>query len=561
MVINERKNLFMRIKFIILVCLFPLFSEADSTDFYYWVSFKDKAGSEAYLKQPEFFLSQRSILKKYAAGIGITTEDLPVSGKYIEDLRSKGFSVQFGSRWLNAALVITPDSVAVKKLSVLDFVKSVVPLGYKTWGRTGLSDIPETGVMEEKTIPVKTDPVAMNHYGAARDQITQMGIEAIHQKGFNGKGITVAVLDAGFYKANRMQLFDSIFLQESIVRTFDYVDHEFDVYDDDDHGMQVLSCMAANKPGVMVGSAPGASFMLFRTEDAAIEMPYEEAFWIQAAEEADKWGADIIASSLGYTTFDDERYDHKLSDLDGKTTLISRAAEMAASRGILVVSSAGNEGDGSWRKLAAPADAAHVIAVAAADKDGEIAGFSSRGPTADGRIKPDVAAMGKRTAVASGSGYIVKSNGTSYSAPLMAGALASAMQYTGMNAVEIRQTLLSGKLPDTLSGYGIPNFSSPKWKPAPAPKSHEAADPRFIQWVPGDTLNLPFVIGTRFSPEKEWTYKLSCDCGKVWQQAPLQRMTANWYGTIIAPIASGMHFLEVTDGKTVFKESFYYHKP
>lgn len=575
--INEHKNLFMRTKFIILLSLFPLFSEADTTDFYYWVSFKDKAGSEAYLKQPEFFLSQRSILKKYAAGIGITADDLPVSGKYIEGLRLKGFSVQFGSRWLNAALVITPDSVAIKKLLVLDFVKSVEPLGYKTRERAVMFETNDAAVMGAKSIPVKTDPIPGNHYGAAQDQITQMGIDALHGKGYTGEGIQIAVLDAGFYKADRMQLFDSLFLKghtvvtfdydslffpSHIIKTYDYVDHEVDVFDDDDHGMQVLSCMAANKPGVMVGSAPGASFMLFRTEDASIEMPYEEAFWVRAAEEADKWGTDIIASSLGYTTFDDERYDHKLSDLDGKTTLISRAAEMAASRGILVVSSAGNEGDGSWGKLAAPADAAHVIAVAAVDKDGEIAGFSSRGPTADGRIKPDVAAMGKRTAVASGSGYIVKSNGTSYSAPIMAGALASAMQYTGMTAAEIRSTLLSGNSRDTLVGFGIPDFSNPKWKPAtPNPKSHEAADPRFSNWVPADTMYVPFVIGTRFSPEKEWTYKLSCDCGKVWQQAPLQQVAANWYGTIIAPELSGMHFLEVTDGKTVFKESFYYHKP
>ena len=553
----------MRIKFTIFLCLFPLFSAADSIEYYYWVSFRDKACSESQngLKQPDFFLSKRSILKKYAAGTGITGDDLPVCPKYVNELKLHSLSIPFTSRWLNAAFVVVRDTTAITAISELDFVTTVTPLGYKTLKPFDASEYAVIGMMEENSIPVKTEPVKGSIYGAAKDQIVQLKVDELHRKGFTGKGIQIAVLDAGFYKANKMQLFDSLFMQQRIINTYDYVDHETNVFNDDDHGMQVLSCIAANKPGVMVGSAPGASFMLFRTEDASIEMPYEEAFWVRAAEQADAFGADIITSSLGYTTFDDERYNHKLSDLNGKTTLISRAAEMAASRGILVVSSAGNEGDASWGKLAVPADAAQVIAVAAVDKDGEIAGFSSRGPTADGRIKPDVAAMGKRTAVASASGYIVKSNGTSYSAPLMAGALASAMQYSGMSAVQLRKTLLADKMPDTLTGYGIPDFTAEKWKPVLPPKSQQVADSRFTNWVPGDTLYLPFVIGTSFSPEKQWTYKLSCDCGKVWQQAPLERVTSDWYGTIIAPVATGLHFLEVTDGKTVFKESFYYYKP
>ncbi len=552
----------MRIKIGIFTLLMPLLSAADTTDYFYWVTFKDKAGSEVYLRHPDQFLSNRSILKKYAAGIAITTEDLPVSEHYLSRLRQKGLSVQFASRWLNAACVVTHDTGAMAGIKKLNFVASAISLGFRVREDMSRYEPVISGLMEEKSIPVKTEPSSVSPYGAAKDQIMQIKADELHRKGFTGKGIQIAILDAGFYMANRMQLFDSLFLQGRILKTFDYVENEDDVFDDDDHGMQVLSCIAANKPGVMLGSAPGAEFLLFRTEDASVEMPFEEALWVQAAEQADKLGADIITSSLGYTTFDDDRFNHKLLDLDGKTTLISRAAEIAASKGMLVVSSAGNEGDVTWGKLAAPSDAAHVIAVAAVDKDGEIAGFSSRGPTADGRIKPDIAAMGKRTAVASASGYIVKSNGTSYSAPLLAGALASALEYTGMTASQLRNTLLSGNKPDTLVGYGLPDFTEPKWKPViPAPKSHESADPRFIHWVPADTLNFPFVIGTVFSPEKQWTYKLSCDCGKVWQQAPLERVAANWYGTIIAPVATGLHFLEVTDGKMVFKESFYYQKP
>jgi len=563
MVINASKNLFMRIKFTISMFLCPLLSIADTSEYYYWVTFRDKAGSENYLRQPDVFLSKLSILKKYAAGTGITMDDVPVSHTYIKQLDFKGLSVPFTSRWLNAAFVVAKDTATIRSVSRLDFVTSVVPLGYKNLGSETLSEAEESSIEEEKFIPVKTEPIAKSRYGAAQDQIAQIKLDLLHRKGFTGRGIQVAVLDAGFYKVNKMQLFDSLFLQGRITKTFDYVDHEADVYDDDDHGMQVLSCLAANREGVMVGSAPGATYMLFRTEDAAVEMPYEEAYWVRAAEQADALGVDVIISALGYNTFDDERYNHKISDLDGKTTLISRAAEMGALRGILVVSSAGNEGDNSWGKITVPADAEHVIAVAAVDKDGKIAGFSSRGPAADGRTKPDVAAMGKRTAIASASGYIVKSNGTSYSAPIMAGALATAMQYNGMTAAELRNTLLSDKLPDTLTGFGLPDFSSLKWKPVkPAVKCHEAADPRFTYWVPADSISVPFVIGTKFLPEKEWTYKLSCDCGKVFvENTPLIKVAANWYGNIIAPPKTGLYFLEVTDGKTVFKESFYYFAP
>jgi len=442
--------------------LFPLFAMADTTEYYYWVTFRDKVGSENYLRQPDVFLSKRSILKKYAAGAGITMDDVPVSNNYIKQLDLKGLSVPFTSRWLNAAFVITKDTKIIKDVSKLDFVTSVVPLGYKVLGVSSPAESEESGTMEEKSIPVKTEPMPKNKYGAAQDQITQIKIDALHRKGFIGQDVQIAILDAGFYKANKMQLFDSLFLQGRIIKTFDFVDHEADVYDDDDHGMQVLSCIASNREGVMIGSAPGANYLLFRTEDANVEMPYEEAYWIRAAEQADALGVDVITSSLGYNTFDDERYNHKISDLDGKTTLISRAAEIAAKRGILVVSSAGNEGDNSWKKLTVPADSEHVIAVGAVDKDGDVAGFSSRGPAADGRIKPDVAALGKRTAVASASGYIVKSNGTSYSAPIMAGALATAMQYNGMTAAEVRNTLLSGTLPDTITGYGtFPIFRLP----------------------------------------------------------------------------------------------------
>jgi serine protease AprX len=554
--------LFRRIKLIILLLCFGHGLRADSTTYYFWVEFKDKAESIALLTQPESFLSKQSILRKYAAGIPITYTDLPVSNAYLRQLQSSGYLVQFGSRWLNAALVKTLDSSACYKLRDFPFVKSAISLGYKENPAPPDYDTEVSGIAEKISIPVKSEATETSTYGAAYEQITQLKVDELHRRGYDGRGIRIAILDAGFYKANQMQLFDSLFQQGRVLFAHDFVDHENNVYNDDDHGMQVLSCLASDIDGVMRGSAPGADYLLLRSEDASIEMPFEEALWVQAAEFADRIGVDVISSSLGYTTFDDEKYDHRLSDLDGETTIISRAAEAAASKGILVVTSAGNEGDVSWGKIAVPADAEHVIAVAAVDKAGEIAGFSSRGPTFDGRIKPDVAAMGKRTAVASASGYIVKSNGTSYSAPLLAGAMASAMQATGYNAMQMRNALLRSKSPDTLVGHGIPDFSDSVWMPAKRnPKSHEVQDPGFIHWVPSDTVRHAFVVATQFAPEKQWRYKLSCDCGKVWSQEPMTEIRKNWYGTLIVPEKTGLHFLEVTDGKSKFKESFYFIEP
>jgi hypothetical protein len=227
--------------------------------------------------------------------------------------------------------------------------------------------------------------------------------------------------------------------------------------------MNVLSCMAAKVPGVMVGTAPGASYWLLRTEDANSEYLIEEHNWASGAEFADSAGADLINSSLGYTTFDDKSTNHKYADLDGKTAPATKAAAIAAKKGLIICNAAGNEGDGDWRYIGAPADAEGILTVGGVDPEGIAAAFSSLGPASDGRLKPNVAAQATETIVASVSGNFYPSQGTSFASPILCGMVACLLQANPgrLPADVIKAIELSGNKyhnPDSVLGYGIPDF-------------------------------------------------------------------------------------------------------
>jgi hypothetical protein len=289
--------------------------------------------------------------------------------------------------------------------------------------------------------------------------------DLMHQAGFTGQGILIAVLDAGFSNANNIAPLDSLFAQGRIVGTWDFVDNESDVYDDDAHGSMVLSAIGANSPGELIGTAPHASYLLLRSENAPAEAIIEEYNWASAAEYADSAGAYIINSSLGYTVFDDPSQNHTYANLDGNTTPISIAADIAASKGMVVCNSAGNEGNGSWFRISAPADADSILAVGAVDAAGMNVGFSGKGPSYDGRVKPDVSAQGFGTIVAdpwNGTG-VFGGSGTSFSSPLVAGMVATLWQCSPNSTSQsiinaIRQSSSQAANPDSLLGYGIPDF-------------------------------------------------------------------------------------------------------
>jgi len=285
---------------------------------------------------------------------------------------------------------------------------------------------------------------------------------SLQNSGFTGIGILIAVLDGGFSNAEKISSLENLRKRNGIKGTWDFVEKSANVYAFHDHGTAVLSILAGNLPGELAGSAPGASYLLLRTEDTFAEYPAEEDFWTAGAEYADSLGADIISSSLGYCTFDNPFYNYKYSDLDGQTAFVTKAAGIAASRGIVVVNSAGNERDKDWKYIIAPSDADNVLSVGAVDMNREISAFSSAGPSFDGRVKPDVSAMGVAVPLQVNEMYAEKSSGTSFSCPLISGLCACLMQAVPLaNGADIITSLRISSdryfFPDSLYGYGIPD--------------------------------------------------------------------------------------------------------
>ena len=299
-------------------------------------------------------------------------------------------------------------------------------------------------------------------YGAADAQLKSLNGKRLHESGYRGRGMMIAVFDGGFMNVDKIPALHKIKLAG--VKDF-VVPESKNVFGEMEHGTMVLSTMAANAPDFYVGVAPEAQYLLIRCEDERTESLAEEDYWASAAEYADSCGVDVINSSLGYHGFDDSSMNHHYYEQDGKTVLISRTASMCADKGIVCVNSAGNDGMGSWKKINFPADAKDILTVGSINEHGMNAAFSAVGPTADGRIKPDVMAFGSPTCVITGRGSIINDNGTSFSSPLVAGMVACLWQaLPGKTAKQIIKLVkLAGdnqQHPDNVFGYGVPDF----WK-------------------------------------------------------------------------------------------------
>ncbi len=441
-------------------CLLPallLASQPPEEPARYWVSFSDKSGSPYSLSDPGAFLSERALLRRIRQGIPLEEADLPVNPQYVGALLSHPtVEVLYTSRWLNGALVSTSHEQVMEAIGRQAFVREVVlvkPAGVKKSG-TAIPEHSKWQGVESEGVP---------DYGDSRTQVLQLNGQALHQEGFWGRDIHMAVLDAGFLDVDVLPYFERLRGEGRILGVRDFVDPAGDPYRSHFHGMTVLSVMAAESPGILLGTAPAASYWLLRTEDVSSEFLIEEYNWLAAAEMADSAGVDIINSSLGYTLFDDPSQNHRPVDLDGQTTVVARAASMAGRRGILVVNSAGNYGAGEWGVVGSPADSREVLAVGGVDARGMRVPFSSSGPTADGRIKPDVVAMGAGVAAVTPVGAIGGVNGTSYASPLVAGMAACLWErFQFLSARDLREliraTASQAHNPDMLSGYGIPDF-------------------------------------------------------------------------------------------------------
>jgi subtilisin family serine protease len=443
---------------IFFVCTY---AEAQYTK--YVVELTDKKGTAYSLNNSIAFLSQESIDRKRKFKISIDSLDLPVSEDYLDSIRSiGGVEIINTSKWLNQVLISTTDEDAIIRITQFPFVKKRTPLSNKALKknnnliRDNIQDV--SGNYEE----LETEENILN-YGNTSAQVTIHEGEYLHNKGYQGQGIKIAIFDGGFLRYQTNLAFDSIRRNGQIKMTWDFVARNSLVNEDNYHGAYCLSILAGNIPGTYVGTAPQASYCLFRTEDVESEYPIEEQNWIAAAEMADSIGVDMISSSLGYSTFDDESLDHSYEDLNGKTTLISRAATIAAKKGIIVMTSAGNEGADDWRYISAPADAEGILSVGAVDISKQIADFSSYGPSFDGRIKPEIASVGWGTYLINSLGRVTRSNGTSYSTPNIAGLIACLWQafpeFSSNEIIEvIKESADRYTTPDVRTGYGLPNM-------------------------------------------------------------------------------------------------------
>jgi serine protease AprX len=446
--------------FICFWLVLPFVLQAQTAPDKYWIQFTDKKNSSFSVDHPEAFLSYRAIDRRARYQISIVENDLPVNQEYLAGLQDTGAEIIHRSKWFNGASVKVTDPEILELIRQLPYVANIKSVKVITASQKveKFDELLQTPSGQS----YGTDTSYYN-YGYGSNQIAMVNGHILHNQGFRGQGMIIAILDGGFSQVDINPAFDSLWANHQILDTWDFVKGSELGFDAHTHGGHVLSVMGSNLPGVLVGTAPKASFMLFRTEDGGNEYRIEEDNWVAAAEYADSAGADLINNSLAYTRFDDPGMDYEYEDMDGNTTRITQAADIAASKGILVVASAANEGNKEWQYIGAPADGDSILTVGAVDPWGSYASFSSTGPTSDGRIKPNITAQGQETAIATTSGEVLFGNGTSFSSPLICGMAAclwqANKQRSNMDIINIIQNNSSqADNPDNLLGYGIPNF-------------------------------------------------------------------------------------------------------
>ena len=421
----------------------------------YRISLKDKAATEYSLKKPEKYLSAKAIERRRKQNLPIDSTDLPVCRKYIDEIRKQGVKIVVTGKWDNFVTVSCNDTTLIDRIAALPFVLSTE----KVWISPGAGK-PSMATERDSVLNQPTiHPDSI--YGRAITQIQMSNGDKLHEAGFKGQGMTIAVIDAGFHNVDKITAMQNI----RILGTKDFVNQQADIFAESSHGMSVLSCIGMNRPDIMTGTAPEASFWLLRSEDEYSEHLVEQDYWSAAVEFADSVGVDVINTSLGYYSFDDKSKNYKYRDLDVRHAFMSRQASHIADKGMILVCSAGNSGAGSWKKITPPGDADNVLTVGAIDKRAVLATFSSVGNTADHRVKPDVVAVGVGSDVIRTDGNQGRANGTSFSSPIMCGMVTCLWQacptLTAKEVIElVRRSGDRAGFPDNIYGYGVPDM----WK-------------------------------------------------------------------------------------------------
>ena len=456
--------------FLFIITSLSSFSQVEDA----WVFLKDKPKSSTFLSNPLTMLSQRALDRRSENFVPLDEKDVPVDEDYLDDLKSDvNLTVLGKSKWLNAVHIQAEINDINTLVAQYNFINHI-EFANKSLNNSGKKRVKSiVSNHQNKFKGVKTN----FNYGDADNQIKMLKGDYLHQEGLTGEGQIIAIIDAGFPNVNTLSAFQRIRDNNQILGGYNFADRNENFYSRDSHGTHVLSSIAGYIENEFVGTAPDAKFYLFISEIAETETVLEETLWVEAAERADSLGVNVINTSLGYTTYDNANHSHTYEDMDGKTTFISRGAEIGASRGLILVNAAGNEGSKTWKYIGAPADAASVITVGAVDYLGNIASFSSFGPSSDGRIKPEILGQGQNPALINyATGEIMtSSSGTSFSSPIMAGLIAclnqnrsfvlksSAKNRTNYNSDLIESVFKSADRfnnPTEQHGYGIPNFEN-----------------------------------------------------------------------------------------------------
>ncbi len=452
------RNLFL---LLVLFCCAPLYKAQDGSRFV--ITFSDRNGSPYTVSNPSAFLSARAINRRTQQSISIKQNDLPVNPSYIDSVAKTGVRILNVSKWLNAiAIDTTGHPKALSAIQSWPFVAS-----YKNVGREKGDSVNSAHARHNRNKFGTQGAIfsfSAANFGSSFNQATMIGDDCLQNLGFRGEGMVIAILDGGFYMADVLPAFDSLWINNQILGSRDFSNQSGNVFDNSTaHGMEVLSTMGGYLNGQLIGTAPKANYWLLRSEVVLTENIIEEFNWASAAEFADSVGADIISSSLGYSTFDNPAQNQTYAEMNGRTAMSTIAAVTAAEKGMLVVVAAGNDGGTAWQHIGSPADADSILTLGAVDQNGFYASFSSTGPSADGRIKPTIAAQGENSIVASVSGGISGASGTSFSTPIAAGTAACLWQAnSGRTNMQVIDAIVKSGTqyakPDSLLGYGIPNM-------------------------------------------------------------------------------------------------------
>lgn len=519
----------------------------------YWVTYNNKDASLYNINEPEEFLSEKALARRSKYNIAIEKTDLPVCEKYISTIKNLGVEIKNSSKWLNGTVVIIDDTLLVQKIQNLEFVKNIIPLSSdnnKIVKSKFNNQIVEINYKELTT-----------EYGAGLNQIQMLKGDSLHYMSYKGEGIEIAVMDNGFPGVDTNKYYQKAFQDGRILKGYDFVNDNDTVFDggNGNHGNYVISTMVSDEEGKMVGTAPDAIYYLFSTEDNANEGIAEEINWAMAAEMADNLMGihAIISTSLGYSNGFNNGTNHTYTDMDGNTTPITIAADLAAKKGFLVVNSAGNSGANDWHYITAPSDGDSVLCIGAVDRNDTITNFSSRGPSYDGDVKPNVCAQGKDAAGISVDEKIVYISGTSFSCPITAGMSACLWQaFPDKSNMEIFRAIeKSAHLyanPNDDYGYGIPNFHIAYLL---LKRSNDEGEQIIIMPNPvDDALNIVF----KYETEENLNINITNSSGKlIASKSFVKDEFLNFYNIgNLANLSKGVYFIQVQYGKKMVKSKF-----